>query len=54
MPLKVTHDVQPENEILINAHYWCDIGNHKVPEWMLQNTRTDVQMCTDCWNNFTE
>lgn len=52
--MQVTHDTQLENEILLNAHYWCDIGGHKVPEWMLQNTSVDAQMCTDCFDSFTE
>lgn len=52
MQLKVKHDVFPENEIIINADCWCDIGGHKVQEWMLHNTRADAGICEDCWDNF--
>lgn len=50
--LEVNHDRYPENEILINADCWCDIGGHKVPEWMLQNIQGDASVCEDCYDNF--
>ena len=52
MNLPVKHELQPEHEILINADCWCDIGRHKVPEWMLVNCAGDANVCEDCWDNF--
>lgn len=50
--LEVTHDRFPENEILINADCWCDIGSHKVPEFMMQSVQGDASVCADCYDHF--
>ena len=50
--LKVKHDLHPENEILINADCWCDIGSHYVPEWMMQNVEGDAGVCEDCYEHY--
>jgi hypothetical protein len=42
--IEVTHDAQPENEIIINA-VWCDIGSHKAPEDMLVTIAADAAVC---------
>lgn len=53
MKLEVKHLQSDYNdEMIINADCWCDIGSHKVPEWNLQNTRTDASVCADCYENF--
>lgn len=52
MKLQVTHDVFPENEILINADSWCDIGSHMVREWMLVSVQGDAAVCEDCWEHY--
>lgn len=49
--LEVKHDRYPVNEIPINADCWCDIGSHKVPEWMIR-TVGDVGVCDDCYEHF--
>lgn len=50
--LEVKHDRYPENEILINADSWCDIGSHKVPEWNMQNVLGDAAVCADCYEQY--
>jgi hypothetical protein len=51
--LKVRHFQSDYNdELIINANCWCDIGGHKVPEWMLHNTMADASVCEDCWEHF--
>lgn len=40
-------------ELIINAHSWCDIGGHKVPERDIQNTMGDTQVCEGCYEHFT-
>lgn len=52
--LKVRHLSSDYNdEMIINADCWCDIGGHNVPEWMLHNTMADANVCEDCWDNFS-
>jgi hypothetical protein len=50
MNLKVTHDVQPENEVIINA-VWCDIGSHNVSEDMLVAIAADATVCEGCYDH---
>lgn len=51
--LQVRHYSSDYNdELIINADSWCDIGGHKVPEWLLHNTRADANVCEDCWQHF--
>ncbi len=48
--LKVRHG--QENEISINANSWCDIGGHKVPEYLMVHGMFDPQICEDCFDHF--
>lgn len=41
-----------QDELIINADSWCDIGSHKVPEWNMQNVQGDASVCADCYENF--
>jgi len=40
------------DEFIINADCWCDIGGHKVPEWMMQNVQGDAAVCSDCYDHY--
>lgn len=41
-----------DDELIINADCWCDIGCHKVPEWNLQNVQGYASVCADCYEHF--
>lgn len=51
--LIVKHDLQPENEIFINADCLCDFCDRKLPEWKMQNVAGDACVCEDCYEHFT-
>lgn len=53
MKIKVTHDVQPENEIFINADCLCDFCQTKYPEWMMHSVG-DVQVCEACYDHYND
>ncbi len=53
MKLKVTHDISPENEIIVNS-VWCDIGGHKVHEDEMRFGPSDASVCYECYDHFTE
>lgn len=51
--LIVKHDIQPENEVFINAVCWCDFCSRKLPEWKMNtNKGWDVQVCEDCYEHY--
>jgi hypothetical protein len=49
--IEVSHDTQPENEIIING-VWCDIGSHKVSEDMLVAIAADAAVCEACYDHY--
>jgi formylmethanofuran dehydrogenase subunit E len=51
MKLKVTHDVQPENEIFINATEHCDICGNNYPEDLMRYL-ADVAVCEGCYDHY--
>ena len=41
------------DDLIINADSWCDIGSHKVPEWNMQNMGSlDTSCCADCYEHY--
>jgi hypothetical protein len=54
MKLLVRHDVQPENEVFINATKFCDFCSRKLPEWKMHNYESGQSVCEDCVEHYTD